>query len=205
MSAQIYLPSIATGEIGYSGADGDTVYVYSGGWGANAEALDAGFQHNPSTDNWSLFIRYQGAGFVFAEGDPRFTGGRSVQLTVFVPEDGTINALASGTLITGLTQQVSLEFSNGVTGWTADGTDQVLKRMTSIAQNVESFTTGSFVHNVQWSNVMIGTTSGSKAPWLSAQTGGQCMHPSAQEDPNVIVVQFINQANEIDNITLSAG
>ena len=204
MSADIYLPSAAHSEIGYGPAGGEAAYVYSGGWGANGEAADAGFQHNSRTDNWSLFIKYQSSGMEFDVTDPRFDSGQVVNFTFFVPADGVLRAVATGTTLDGTRQTLTLDYSDpdNVSGWSAAGDGQILKRMTSIAQTQEDFGSGTFLHNVQWRNAQIGTPTGAKIPWFSAQTGGQCLHPSAAAAPGVITVDFLDQANEIDHISL---
>lgn len=211
MSANLYLPSAELGEITY-GRDGDMSFVYSGGWGGNGEAVDAGFQHNTGTNTWSLFILFQGQGMklnpdgIDPEAVPmniRFKPGQTVQLNFWIPEDNVLRVAGTGVTLDGTTQTIVINQAAGVTGWGADGAGQVIKRMTSIGQSGgDNFASGSFIHNVQWSNVQIGTTNGLKVPWLSAQTGGQCMHPL---DSSIIMVNFINQANEVDNITLAAS
>lgn len=204
MSATVYLPSKATvpPEVGIGAAQvGDTCFVYAGGWGSAGQAVDAGFQYSNTYDNWALFLKYQGLPEKVLSPDIRFLGGSSVQLTFEIPNDDELLLTATGQRNDGQSGPLSLHLSaaDGVGGWSAAGGAQILKRMTSIGQNVQSFSTGSFLTNVEWSTVQIGTSAANAIPWLSAQTGGQCMYPN---DGTTVTVNFVTEAQETDNIRL---
>lgn len=200
MSAEVYLPSSKAADVGYGDKDNETAFIYAGGWGSSGQAVDAGFQHSPTFDNWSLFMKLPGKGEVEYQG-PRMKSDQMVKLTFRVSAPNVLEVTARGVTMNNREETLKMQIgpADGVDGWNPDGVDQVLKRMTSIAQNHENFKTGSFIKRVEWKNAVIGTSAQDAHPWLSAGTGGFMSYP---EDARVSVV-FVDQANETDSINLS--
>lgn len=186
--ADVYLPSdrVRPPEIFvHRPGSTDTVYVYLGGQSSTGGAVDAGFQHSPSRDNWALFIICEGFSFHVSSG-ARFAAGQTARLRFFVPADNYVAVSATGRDVDGrqVTRTVVLDVSRypsteppaplGRGGepthftWTASGQGDILKRMTSIAQHRQSWTTQSFIKGIHWTNVRIGTSGEDLHRWRSA-------------------------------------
>jgi hypothetical protein len=199
MSSYLTLPGASS----ISMHPGDTAFVYVGGWGANGKgAVDAGFQYSPTYNNWSLFMSAAGVGRVDDPG-PRFSASQSVFLKFLVVQQGSTTSLeiiANGTDLNGDAVQRELTLQN-VPGWSVNGVN-TLKRMTSIAQNGDNFTDGSYINGVHWYSSMIGTTQSDMHAWSAADTGGYQSYPST---PGVVKVQYVNAGEETDSISLNAA
>lgn len=71
-----------------------------------------------------------------------------------------------------------------------DGVGMKVKRITAVAQTVQDLTTGSYVKNIHWSNVKVGTTSGSE----TLQTSGTfCVYPTSD-----VEVDYTSDSDEND-------
>jgi hypothetical protein len=195
VSATVFLPSKTDGDISY-GVDGDQAYVYTGGWGANGTAVDAGFLHDYGLDQWSLFMRLQGVKqTILLSPDPRLVAGAPVSFS-FEVTGGQYVLTATGTRVDGLADPAVLKAA-ALLDWSSEGTGQVMKRMTSIAQNVPA-NNGSYLKNVRWSNAEIGVSGAGRSAWAGAETGGHCNHP----DQAVVQVNYVDNANETVSIVL---
>ena len=201
MSANVYLP----GSSSISLTGGDTPYVYTGGWGLNgAGPVDAGFQYSPTYNDWSLFASGEGVGRLdYGNDSTRFSASQTLSLSFAVVQSGAnVDLVVTATGVEVNTNTVvteSLTLVN-VAGWSVGG-ENTLKRMTSIAQNGDDFTDGSYMNGVVWSNSMIGNSAADATPWLAAQTGGYQSYPTT---PGIVNVQYINAGNETDSINLGA-
>jgi hypothetical protein len=195
MSASVYLPSVPA--ISLTGSD--TPYIYTGGWGTNGDtAVDAGFQYSPTYNDWSLFLSVSG-GQDLSSNLPRFEAGQTVFLqfgaTPTTGNTATLQINATGINIDGTSVEQTLT-ETGVADWGA-GSD-TLKRMTSIAQNVQNLSDGSFIDGVDWSNSTIGLSASTEVPWLAAETGGYQSYTTS-----VVSVNYVNAGNETDSISLA--
>ncbi|HET9392428.1 MAG TPA: hypothetical protein VFO29_02725 [Candidatus Rubrimentiphilum sp.] len=61
----LYLPSKDSFLTVLNGHPYDTGYIYSGGWGSDGFAVDAGLQYSPKNDNYNLFYLVQGVPGLF--------------------------------------------------------------------------------------------------------------------------------------------
>jgi hypothetical protein len=195
MSANVYLPS----KSGISLTGSDTPYIYTGGWGTGgAAAVDAGFQYSPTYNDWSLFLNVSGGQSLSSDPLPRFKAGQTVLLqfgaTPTTGNSATLQINATGINIDNTSVEQTLT-STGVADWGA-GSD-TLKRMTSIAQNVQNLTDGSFIDGVDWSDSTIGLSASTEVPWLAAETGGYQSYTTS-----VVSVNYVDAGNETDSISL---
>lgn len=197
MRATIYLPSKANNEIVY-GSPHDAAYVYAGGWGESAQAVDAGMEHETGTDQWCAFIKCKHFHY-----DKRFLAGQEVILTLSVTADDSLLLTVTGNGLDGQAQTATVSLSGGdedpLIGWPASGSGVVLKRMTSIAQNPQNLRSGSRISGVKWSNVQIGTSAADATAWMAQQTDGHMNFP----DTSAISVEFTDNSNEVDSIALT--
>jgi len=217
--AQVYLPSDrARPPAIYLHRPGatDTAYVYLGGQSRTGGAVDAGFQHSPSRDNWALFITCEGFPFHVSRYQ-RFAAGQTVDIRFYVPADNYVAVSASGVDITGrhVTRTVVLDVSHyptstppapdGLGGesthftWSASGDGNILKRMTSIAQQRQSWRTQSFVRGIHWQNVRIGKGVDDLHEWTSDDQFEAVNWP----DKRHIVVDQRTPSDETVNILLN--
>jgi len=199
MSASITLPTASQIKMD----DGDTTYVYSGGWGANGSTpVDAGFQYSPTYSDWSLFEDVSGIGD-YIPGGLRFKTGQTVTMSFGVSavsgSSATLQVIANGINVDGQEQQEQVSVPK-VPNWSTSGYD-TLKRMTSIAQSDgDNFTDGSYIDDVHWYNSEIGTSSSNAVSWLASQTGGYQSYTSS-----VVSVSYVNAGNETDSINLTGS
>lgn len=196
---------------------GDTGYVYVGGWGQHGGAVDAGFQHSPAHDNWSLFINCEGFGCTY-DPESRFAAGQDVWLEFSLPEDNILIITASGKDVNGEDVRRTVQV-NAATfpqtnanvhadraghptgfGWNANGAGVTLKRMTSIGQTFQHLQTGSFIKNVRWYDVQVGTRRENCQMWAAEHTQGY----HSWQDGEVVRVQFISPAEETASIQLGS-
>ncbi|MFY0573526.1 hypothetical protein ACN28S_03405 [Cystobacter fuscus] len=194
LSTYVHLPGTTAEIKEYNvNGSGDTAYVYSGGWGANGDVVDAGFQHSPTYDNWSAIITVNGNPLSYS---PRFLSNQDVNLKFYVPSNGQVALSVTGYDTTGT--KTTLTQVRAAAGFSSSG-GNILKRVTSIGQSVQGMYTGSYVKNVHWYNSYIGTSSTSNHAWLAADTGGYCSYP----DSTKVQVNFVNAGEETDNIVLN--
>eukprot|EP01119_Soliformovum_irregulare_P011791 TRINITY_DN2989_c0_g1_i2.p1 TRINITY_DN2989_c0_g1~~TRINITY_DN2989_c0_g1_i2.p1 ORF type:complete len:161 (-),score=28.00 TRINITY_DN2989_c0_g1_i2:72-554(-) len=153
--------------------------------GALPSECDAGFQYSPTYDNWAPVLRTHSW-----QTGTRIPGG--YQTAMWFQSDSENGTVTFGWSCMGCTSKGSLTSS----------LDQVipsrgyLKRCTSIAQNHDNFTSGSFLKNVEWQNCAIGTTPEDAVLWTDETTGGFTNYP----DKSVVQVQYASDHQEIDNI-----
>jgi len=200
----VYLPSTAKGEVkdnNVAGVNSDTAYIYTGGHGSTGGEIDAGFLHDTTPDDWGFFLRNSAGQYV--SNDIRFEAGQTVYIKFYVPQDDQAVIYCEG-IKKGTTTKVSYSIIKPATGMKANGSGDVIKRITHIAQPYSDFTTGSYLKNVAWSNSFIGIYSGTNTKWLSAQTGGSCFYPDG--NPNVIfTTYFVDYSQETDSIQIHSG
>jgi hypothetical protein len=200
----------------------ETPYIYLGGWanGGKGIQIDAGLQYNveelekpdsdPSkVDSWSLFIKRSGGSPDTSPYEYRFKSGQIVYLEFWVPVDDKVVITALGKYTrpplagadVGL-QDLDLTFVADANGWKANGANNVMKRVTSIAQRgsndpgndgfpttyEESFSSGSRMLNVIWNNVRIGGNRGATAFWNGGQTASVCNYPDDRDGTFIIDV-----------------
>jgi Tfp pilus assembly protein PilZ len=144
MSSYVYLPGGTEIEM-KNVTSGDTGHIYSGGNSNDNTAVDAGFQYSQTYDNWAPFIHTHGK---YYNTDVRFKVGQDAFLKFYVPQDGQVALYVAGYATDG--SKVSRTIAAASSGWTSNGTGNNLKRLTTIAQKVDSenFTTGSHIKNV---------------------------------------------------------
>ena len=217
--AEVYLPSDHARPPGlylHRPGSTDTAYVYLGGQSRTGGAVDAGFQHSPSRDNWALFITCEGFPFHVSRFQ-RFASGQTVDIRFFVPADNYVAVSASGLDITGrhVTRTVVLDVDKypstappapgTLAGqstrftWTASGDGNILKRMTSIAQHRQSWSTRSFMRGIRWRNVRIGKGADRLHEWTFDDEAETVNWP----DKRHIVVDARTPADETVNILLN--
>lgn len=96
--------------------------------------------------------------------------------------------------------------------WTPEGTNVVLKRMTTIAQTTQTFNDGTYfeydlinaVPMAHWYNSRLGYYSDSSLSWPdqvwdAASTGG---YQSWPDDSTRIIVNYVNSSEETDGLDL---
>jgi hypothetical protein len=154
MSTSVHLP----GAIDLAEQGDDTACVYTGGWGGRGGAVDAGFVHSRTRHNWSLFVRREvpvtsskqptGQTFSLLK---RFKEDQDVRLTLSVPADDTVAITAVGVDLSGkpLKRTVMVAMDPQFE-WRADGRANILKRITTIAQNKEDFSRAEKIVGVHW-------------------------------------------------------
>ena len=169
----------------------ETPYILLGGWGNNSDGLpiDAGLQGNyksaTKTWEWQLFFKVGATTATTATNSAlRFQNGQTVDLTFSVYRK-------SATLITA---QVTAS-SNGQTtaaqlpviGWNTNGSLNVMKRLTGIAQSASNYSTGSQLSETIWQNLQIGGTTGTfpnvTSQYLNWNGQGvlQCFNPNTSK------------------------
>jgi hypothetical protein len=176
--AQVELPTsitlsstIVNGKKVYS----ETPFIMLGGWGKGVNAVDAGLQYNPGTDNsigqgtWSVFNNDKSGPIRFKRSE-----NSSINLSFFVLSDGTTYITASG-LVSGQPTTIGVP---GGPGWDPNGYGNIMKRTTSIAQKTgaQNLSSGAFMSDVVWYNMFIGGAT-SSVNW-SGNTQYNCYYPN---------------------------
>jgi len=216
--AEVYLPSVHAHPPGlylHRPGTSDTAYVYLGGQSRTGGAVDAGFQHSPTRDNWALFITCEGFPFHVSRYQ-RFAAGQVVDLRFYVPADNYVAVSAAGIDITGrhVVRTVVLDVGKypsneppaptGLSGeptrfsWSASGDGNILKRMTSIAQHRQSWSTRSFMRGIRWQNVRIGRGADRLHTWTGDDEAAAVNWP----DKKHVVVDHRTSSDETVNILL---
>lgn len=195
MNAYVHLPG-GSDIYENNSAHGDTGFVYTGGWGNTNLAVDAGFQHSPTYDNWAPVFTINGGSYGFT---PRLAANQDVFVKFYVPADGEVALYVAGNDTNG-NKVANTYVRTDATGWTKSGLGNLIKRMTSIGQTQgsESFTDGSYIKNVHWYSSNIGTSSTNYHSWSASDTWGYCSMPSSK-----ISVNYVNAGEETDNIVLN--
>ncbi len=196
-SSNVFLPG--SGQINIASSH-DTAYVYTGGWGLNgAGAVDAGFQYSPTYNDWSLFTSYNGTIQGYGNDSTRFSASQTLSLTLALVQSGSnLDLIVTAVGVEVNTSTVVTESLTIVnpTGW-AMGVN-TLKRVTSMAQSsgYQNFADGSYINGVVWSNATLGQSASTATAWTG---GGSITYPST---PNVVTVNYVDPADETDNINL---
>ncbi|MGV7115167.1 hypothetical protein PQ460_20155 [Paenibacillus sp. KACC 21273] len=200
LSMKVHIPSeTEIKDLGPGTSTGDTGYIYTGGWGGDKSlTVDAGMQHNTLKKNWSGAIRVSGNSAPF-DMTNRYQPNQDVQMKFYVNANNSVTLVITGILIDGIkkTQTVVAEAQ----GFTLDGSNNILKRITSIGQTKgkENFATGSYMNNIHWYDVNIGKSSINNTPWNSgSQSGGLCSYPNNTK----VKTSYTNQGEETVSIDL---
>ncbi|MEX1029836.1 MAG: hypothetical protein WDZ91_07300 [Paenibacillaceae bacterium] len=181
-----------------AGGNGDTGYVYTGGWGNTGSAVDAGFMHGTTNHDWAPMLQINGSAYGQT---PRLSESQNVFLKFWVSGTGQISMYFAGIeKSTGL--QITRTYVYSAPGFSTTG-GNIIKRMTTIGQTTESFTTGSHIRNVHWYSTYIGTSSTSNHAWVSTDQAtdsfsGYHSYPNS----TVVTVSYVNAGEETDNINL---
>jgi hypothetical protein len=217
MSASIYLPGNNNGSginINTNPAF-ETAYIYMGGVGnalnVGQGSVDAGFQYSQAHDNYTLFLTAEGVpGGQHNSTGTRFDASQTIQIQFSVsapttPGGGANLTIAAQGLVGGVLTQESVTVQNDP-NWVVGGLS-TLERVTALAQTSgqETFTDGSYLHGVQWSNVMIGTSSATASLWTSADTIADQSNPSPLTKPGVVNETVISPSNNVVTINLGAA
>jgi hypothetical protein len=187
--AQVILPSTIKVATNLSQNPTETPYVLLGGWGNNNDGLpvDAGLQGNykkaTNTWEWQLFLKVSSTTATTASNATlRFKNGQAVDLTFTVYRKSSteinvqISASANG-------QTTAAQLS--APGWSTNGSQNIMKRLTGIAQASSNFTNGSKLTETIWQNLQIGGTSGTfptvTAQYINWNNQGklQCFNPNS--------------------------
>lgn len=208
-------PASATARFAYSSAtvllpvssdvkkrNTESAYVYLGG--SNPE-IDAGLSLIRDTPYWQVLFR--GANRTFSINRPNGTYAPGTQVLLeFIAGDGIVEIRYTGLRIGESTSRTSSLFGP-VGGYRADGRDNVLKRLNTIAWDLGTGThAGSFVRNVTWVDSRLGPadpalgnsfglhTWGDAGFDIDVSNGGDCA------SPGVTVDSFGSLANETISI-----
>lgn len=210
LTANVYLPSKALGEVYMPSVTGTpTAKIYTGQY-TKAGGIDFGLSLNYapgsalSMETWGMEIHGHNGG-----SGPlgNFKMGTSVFMKTYVPIDNQ-----SALNVIGVDKQgnpvnytyvasipTSLQFK-------ANGQGVMVRRITSIGMNPpENFTSGAYLKNVHWSEVKIGNASGSEVYMDSSNsephtstTAGFCGYPVSE-----VQVDYYSQSNEF--VSVKAG
>lgn len=198
----VYLPSKSKNEVkdqNYDGGNWDTSYVYTGGRGVTGTGkvteVDIGFLHNTTNGDWGAFKRV--AGGPMQSAPVRFNPGQTIYWRFYVTKDDEV-ALYFEAVPFGQTNKISYTLVVEAKGFKKNGTGNIIKRITHIAQPQSNYTTGSYLKNVRWSNSYIGLMDSNSTKWLSAQTGGTCLFPNS----NIVKVNFVDYSQETVDIII---
>jgi hypothetical protein len=166
-------------------------------WGGSGGAtpIDAGFIYNeeehdkPAAEvaySWTLFLRSGGSDKA-VDFNLRYAAGTTATLEFYVPQNDMVAVRANGQFArpgaAGSQSGITM-LDGGATGWRQNGSGNILKRVTSMAQlpKSEAFDTGARVSSVIWSNIVVGGSAGAIAAWETGQTepnGGVCNYPNS--------------------------
>ncbi|HAG10757.1 MAG TPA: hypothetical protein DCK76_05100 [Desulfotomaculum sp.] len=196
--ANIYLPAKPNEAVMTpSATSGDKGYIYTGAVTSGGQ-IDMGLALNyeagpaPTNETWGMFVT--GASSVITPDYGNYKMGTSVYMKYYTPQNNQAALYCSGydkagnpsihTLVVAVSTSLNFKTS---------GVGMQIKRITSIGQikNHQDLTTGSFIKNVGWSNVKIGTTSGSEVLMNSSNTSSMCGYKTSN-----VLVDYTNQANE---------
>lgn len=123
----------------------ETGYVYTGGFSDGGDQIDAGLQYSAYSGNYSMYMSRLNANGPPMTAD-EFNCGQNVQVAFYVSSAGQPVLNVEGTF--NGQPNYSYTFTDGTVtpadGWSWNGGQMIMKRMTSIAQDVQTFTDGSF-------------------------------------------------------------
>lgn len=207
--ANIYLPAKTSGEAYMNPktvtncthdtthtTTGDKGYIYTGAVTSGGQ-IDMGLALNYDAgpnfwnETWGMFV--EGAEVITPDYG-NYKLGQTVFFKYYSPQNNQAALYVSGLDKSGNTSEHTLVVAVSSTkGFRTDGQGMKIKRITSVGQSVghEDLTTGSYIKNVGWNNVKIGTYSGSEELMNSTNTsefGGYKLEN--------ILVDYTDQANE---------
>jgi hypothetical protein len=216
MSASLYLPGNGNGSMNIkTNPTFETAYVYIGGIGHAVNigqgSVDAGFQYSFAHDNYTLFLTAEGVpGGQHNSPGARFDASQTIQIQFSVappttPGGGANLTISAQGLVGGVLTQESVTVQNDP-NWVVGGLS-TLERVTALAQSSgqETFTDGSYLHGVEWSNVMIGKNSATATLWTSADTIADQSNPSPLAKPGVVNETVVSPSDNIVTINLGAA
>lgn len=155
---------------------GDQGYIYTGAVTSGGQidmglALNYASGSNPWNETWGMFVH--GHSSVVQSQFGNYKMGQTIFMKYYTPQDNQAALYVAGKDKAGVKIENTLvvEVSSSK-NFKANGQGMKLKRVTSVAQNTghEKLTTGSFIKNIGWYNVKIGTTSGSEVLMNSSNT-----------------------------------
>jgi hypothetical protein len=162
--ATVSLPAISN--VGTKNPTLEEGHLYLGGTSSTGKEVDAGVQFFINADypngGWSAFARSGGYSY-----GPVMEPGTSLTMEFLVNADDQATLRLTGTKSTNPNNTNSLTFIHPVPGMLVSGAGNVLKRITSIAQNGgQNFESGAFLRGVTWSGATLGKSeSAGIHPW----------------------------------------
>lgn len=209
LEASIYLPSKVSNEAYINptsvGSSNDKGYIYTGSYIYASSTstsiyytVDLGLALNydagatSSMETWGMYIN----GGTLASGTfGNFKLGSTVAMKYYISSDNnhtlTVAGYDKNSVYQSKTVVMSTPSSQGFT--VANANKISVRRVTSIAQteNSENFTTGSYIKNVGWSDVKVGTSSTNVTLMNSTNTSYFCAY-----NPGNVQVDYVSQAQE---------
>lgn len=198
--ANIYLPDKAKGEVyipSSASATKDKAYIYTGAVNVNGKQIDFGLAFNyepdpgwePWKETWGMILK----GGEWESGEfKNFKMGTEVFLKYYTPQDHKAALYVAGVAKNGSPTDGTVVANVPESyNFNVNGTDMRMKRVTSIAQDPQNLNTGSFVKNVVWKNVKIGTTSGSEVP-MDGTNSDKFVGFKIEN----VLVQYVSQSEE---------
>ncbi|WP_223067357.1 hypothetical protein [Paenibacillus caui] len=164
----------------------DTAYMYVGaynvGTDGNTYTVDAGLMFNygdsidpvyPTEETWAMTSL--GMSSVISGSPANFKMGTSAFMKFYIPTSNQAALYVTGTAKNGtpLSQTIVWNVSS-IKNFSTYGTNMQVKRITAIGQKYEDLTTGSYLYNAQWSDVKVGTASGTEQLQNAASTATSC-------------------------------
>ncbi|ANS74340.1 hypothetical protein AWM70_06875 [Paenibacillus yonginensis] len=201
ITANIYLPSKSASEVYISNSNTEQAYIYMGASAPGGE-LDMGLALNyapgSSTTNetWGMFIKGD------TSNDANFGNfkmGSEVFMKFYVVSSSAVALYVNGVNKSGVAKEYTLTAQvSSSKGFNTSGSNMQVKRLTTIAQKPQNLTSGSYLYNVHWYNVKVGTASGTEVLMDSTNTASACGYQISN-----VLVNYISQNNEY--IKLKAG
>ncbi|QSF44930.1 hypothetical protein [Paenibacillus tianjinensis] len=214
ITADLYLPAKGTEMVmspksitvdGKQTTTGDTAYIYVGALntvGSVVHQVDAGLQFNygdgvdpmyATEETWAMTSLDMGS--VISGSPANFKMGTNAFMKFYIPANNQAALSVSGTAKDGSALTATMVWNVSATkGFTTSGSLMQVKRITSIAQlyKHEDLTTGSYMNNVQWNNVKVGTVSGSEQLMNASTTSSGCGYKTSN-----ILVEWTSWAQEV--------
>jgi len=192
LTADIYLPSKTLGEVYIKSGTNDKGYIYSGAV-TSLGGIDFGLATNYTEgpyywdETWGIFV----IGGVTTDPFGNYRFGQTVFFKYYTPADNQAAVYVAGEDKYGNFLERTVVAQVTGKNFRADGTGMKIKRVTSIGQSPEDLTSGSYLKNVHWNNVKIGTTSGSEVLMTASMTSESCGYKTSN-----VLVDFISYSNE---------
>ncbi len=154
----------------------ETAYFILGGRTSAGADVDAYLQYNPSANDWTQGIRFNGKVYLITNGSnlqgpqyrvSAFDYPAGLGLTFYVEPDNRINFYVAAKNL------ISIPASS----WKKNGASQILKFTTSIAQDVNNFASQSELKAII-SSYVLGTSSSQYKRMVQNQVGEDCKFPA---------------------------